>query len=85
MLNRKHWLMRAEHARTTASWMEDRGARRLLIEIAERYQRLAEMPKAYAMGRHPVKESPPVGEASGRRDGRRSQGVADRGAKLRAG
>ena len=51
VLNRNHWLMRAEHARMTASWMNDPAARHILIEIAERYERLAEMPEAYTMGR----------------------------------
>jgi hypothetical protein len=47
--------------------------RRILIEVAERYERLAEMPEAYTMGRNVPeleKEPPPRREASGRRDRR---------------
>jgi hypothetical protein len=32
--------------------MEDPVVRRILIEVAERYERLAEMPEAYTMGRN---------------------------------
>jgi hypothetical protein len=39
--------------------MEDPIVRRILIEVAERYERLAEIPEAYTMGRNmPEKESP---------------------------
>jgi hypothetical protein len=39
--------------------MEDPVVRRILIEVAERYERLAEMPEAYTMGRNmPENESP---------------------------
>jgi hypothetical protein len=50
-LNKKHWLLRARQARTTAGWMADPDARSLLIEIAERYEQLARMPAAYTLKR----------------------------------
>jgi hypothetical protein len=48
-LDAKHWLQRASQARTTAEWMADPDARRILIEIAERYEQLAKMPAAYRL------------------------------------
>jgi hypothetical protein len=39
--------------------MNDPAARHILIEIAERYERLAEMPEAHTMG-HLVAGRPPL-------------------------
>ena len=43
MLEREHWIERATNARQMAEWVSDPDAKRLLVEIAERYERVAEM------------------------------------------
>jgi len=52
MLIGTHWYDRANQARVTAEWMADSDARRILIEIAERYEQLARMPAAYRLKRN---------------------------------
>jgi hypothetical protein len=49
-LGPKHWLERAEHARTIASWMRNERAKRLLLEIAERYAEIASLPGGSDLG-----------------------------------
>ena len=58
MLGSKHWLQRAENARSVAEWINDPEGKRLLLEIAERYERLARIPAAQVLG------SPPAGPDS---------------------
>jgi hypothetical protein len=43
ILEREHWLARAMNARQMAEWVSDPEAKRLLVEIAERYEKVAEM------------------------------------------
>jgi hypothetical protein len=43
MLEREHWIERAKNAHQMAEWVSDPEAKRLLLEIAERYERVAEM------------------------------------------
>jgi hypothetical protein len=49
-LNTQHWNFRADHARITARWIGDAEAKRLLAEIAERYERIAEIANVKALG-----------------------------------
>jgi len=42
-LEPKHWLGRATNARQMAEWVSDPEAKRLLLEIAERYEKIAEI------------------------------------------
>lgn len=39
----QHWSERARNARAVAEWMANPEARGLLLEIAERYERIAEL------------------------------------------
>jgi hypothetical protein len=43
MLEREHWLERGKNARQMAEWVSVPEVKRLLVEIAERYERIAEM------------------------------------------
>jgi hypothetical protein len=42
-LDPKHWHERAKNARAVAEWMKNGEAKRLLLEVAERYERIAEL------------------------------------------
>ena len=46
-LDAGHWLIRAGQAREVAEWIRDPVVRRLLLEIAERYEQIAKRPGAY--------------------------------------
>lgn len=46
----KHWLERAEEARAVADGMRDPEARRAMLEIAERYERIAKRAEARGAG-----------------------------------
>jgi hypothetical protein len=48
-LDSNHWLTRAHQARTVAEWIREREAKELLIDIAERYERIAEIAKHKAL------------------------------------
>jgi hypothetical protein len=50
MLGSKHWLQRAENARSVAQWINDPEGKLLLLEIAERYDKLARIPAAQVLG-----------------------------------
>ena len=39
--SKQHWRERASNARAVAEWMENPEVRRLLREVAERYERIA--------------------------------------------
>ena len=45
-----HWLERAENARKVANWLGNPEARRLLLEVAERYERIAALADSGAAG-----------------------------------
>jgi hypothetical protein len=51
MLGPAHWLERAKHARDVADWIGDPLARRLLLEIAQRYETIAAIPGAQTLRR----------------------------------
>jgi hypothetical protein len=40
-LGPNHWLERAQNAHTVARWLGNPEARRLLLEVAQRYERIA--------------------------------------------
>jgi len=44
MLGREHWLQRARAAREVAGWIRSPEAKHLLMEIAERYEKIADIP-----------------------------------------
>jgi hypothetical protein len=50
MLGPEHWIERARQARKVAGWVSSPEARRLLLEIAERYERIGEIPGALVLG-----------------------------------
>ena len=42
-LDASHWRERARQARTVAEWMDEAEARRRLLEVAEQYERIAQI------------------------------------------
>jgi hypothetical protein len=42
-LGPNHWLERAQNARTVARWLANPEARRLLLEVAARYEQIAKL------------------------------------------
>ena len=49
-----HWRVRAAQARTVAKWISDPEAKGLLLEVAQRYDRIAQIAKAKALMSLPV-------------------------------
>jgi len=49
-LGTRHWRERAEHARTVAAWLKNSEAKRLLLEVAERYERIAKISERETLG-----------------------------------
>ncbi len=49
-LDPRHWLERAENARMVADWLGNPEARRLLLEVAVRYEEIAKLSDAGADG-----------------------------------
>lgn len=47
----KHWYSRAEETRTIAEWIDDPEARRIMSDIADGYDRLAERAAARVANR----------------------------------
>jgi hypothetical protein len=58
-LEAEHWLGRATNARQMAEWVSDPDAKRLLLEIAERYERVAEIAAQVVRSRASIKKGPP--------------------------
>jgi hypothetical protein len=58
MLEREHWLERGKNARQMAEWVSDPDAKRLLLEIAERYERVAEMAAQMVRSGASIKKEP---------------------------
>jgi len=46
----QHWLKRAEEVRTIAHGISDLEAKRAMLEIADRYERIAKLAEARAAG-----------------------------------
>jgi len=42
-LDPDHWRVRAEQARTVAEWIREPEAKQLLLEVAQRYERIAQI------------------------------------------
>jgi hypothetical protein len=57
-LESQHWLGRARHACKIADWTSSSDGKRLLLEIAERYERIAKIP-----GGLPLRPGMPTREA----------------------
>jgi hypothetical protein len=50
-----HWRARAEQARTVAEWISNAEAKTLLLEVAERYERIAQIATASALALAPTR------------------------------
>ena len=46
----EHWHERARQARSVAQWVSDPDAKRLLLEVAERYEEIAALAEAGRIG-----------------------------------
>jgi hypothetical protein len=52
----KHWILRAEEIRVLAAEMKDIDAKRMLLKIADDYEKLASRAEQRAVGKHPQSE-----------------------------
>jgi hypothetical protein len=63
-LEPEHWMGRATNARQMAEWVSDPEAKRLLLEIAERYERIAEIAAQRLRSGASMKKGPRNAEGS---------------------
>jgi len=56
-LHPQHWHERARQARAVAEWIRDPVAKRLLSEVAERYEEIATIAETGRLGFGPPQES----------------------------
>lgn len=57
MLGEDHWKKRAKDARTVAGWLGDDEAKRLLLIVADRYEKIAKIAASKPLGAAPAEKS----------------------------